>query len=246
MMRHAWLIFAAFAMTALVAVADDEPAADPLHVHMISGSKAYQSEPSLKAFAAYLEKELGATCTFSLGSDRGKDLPNLDALGSADVLVVFCRRQKVPEDQLKKIKDWCAAGKPVVGIRTASHAFQDWLAMDKEIFGGSYKGHGKGEPVQVKVHEANQDHPILEGVEPWTRDGALYRNPDNAGDAILLLTGTGANSGDTQPVAWARVYDKKKDARAFMTSMGYPHDFKNENFRRLLVGAIRWTAKRNK
>ncbi len=247
-MRQLLLITCCLAAAAAAvgsAVAEDKAKeAPPLKVHMISGSKEYKSEPSLKAFKTYLEAHYPVTCTLSLGQDGGKDLPNLEALDDADVMLVFCRRQKIDGEQIERIKAWCKAGKPVVGLRTASHAFQKFLEMDRDVFGGSYKGHGKGEPVQVKVHEANKGHPILTGVSEWQRDGKLYRNPDNAEDAILLLTGTGETSKDTQPLAWARVYDKDADGRAFYTGMGYPHDFESANFQRVLVNAIFWTAKR--
>jgi len=220
------------------------PAARPPRVHMISGSKEYKSAESLPAFAAYLARSCGIACTVSLADDGGKDIPDLDKLDGADVLLIFCRRNKATGGDLEKIKAWFAAGKPAIGIRTASHAFQGFLEMDKQVFGGSYKGHGGGETVDVKLDEKNAAHPILKGVEPWTREGKLYRNKDNATDTVTLLTGTGAKSKDVEPVAWARVYDKDKDGRCFYTSMGYVHDFGNANFARLLVNAIHWVAAR--
>ena len=92
------------------------------------------------------------------------------------------------------------------------------------------------------MEQKARDHPILAGMKDWTRPGRLYRNPNLAKDVTVLLTGTGKR--DKQPLAWARVYDKDKDGRSFYTSMGLPGDFKNETFRKLLVNAISWTAKR--
>ena len=238
------LTLAAIAAAACGAAAADPKPEGALKVHMISGSREYGSEPSLKALKAELEKTRGMKCTLSPAQDGGKDVPGLEGLDAADVLIVFCRRNKVAGADLEKIKQWFKDGRPAIGIRTSSHAFQGYLAMDKEVFGGSYKGHGGGEEVRVKIDEKNKDHPILKGVKEWTRPGKLYRNQDNAPDVILLLTGQGRKSKDTQPVAWARVYDKKKDARAFYTSMGYPHDFEDENFKAMLLNAIYWVAKR--
>lgn len=216
----------------------------PLKIHMISGAREYRSEPSLKAFAAYLQKNFHARCTLSPGRDGAKELPNLDALDKADVMLVFCRRLRLGPGSLEPIRNWCKAGKPVIGLRTASHAFQTWLAFDKEILGGDYHGHGGSEKeVKVTVEEKAADHPILAGVKDWVRPGKLYRNPNLAKDVAVLLTGTGSK--DRQPLAWARVYDKKNDGRSFYTSMGLPGDFKNQTFRKLLVNAISWTAKRN-
>ena len=226
--------------------ADPKPAAATLKVHMISGSREYQSEPSLKAFKEYLEKRFPIACTLSLGQDGGSDLPGLEAMDAADLLIIFCRRQKVPQDQLDRVKKWFEAGKPALGIRTSSHAFQGWLEMDKAIFGGSYRGHGSGEEVQVRIEQKNKDHPILAGVQEWVRPGKLYHNAANAEDTVTLLAGTGQKSKQTEPIAWCRVYDQAKDARCFYTSMGYPHDFENENFKTLLTNAIYWATKRQK
>src|SRR5688572_17197371 len=78
-------------------------AAAPLKVHFISGSKEYKSEPSLKEFAEFLEKK-GITCTASWAKDGGAELPNLEAIPAVDVLVVFARRMKLPEEQMKVVR----------------------------------------------------------------------------------------------------------------------------------------------
>jgi len=214
----------------------------PLRVHMLSGSGEYKSEQSLRKLKAYLEKHYDAICTLSLGKDKGKDLPDLDKLDQADVLVVFCRRMRLPGDQLRRIKDWCKAGKPVIGIRTASHAFQNWLEFDKIVLGGDYSGHWGNErnvPAQLEA----RDHPILRGVEPWVRTSKYYKNPKIAKDATVLVTRLGKH-GEKLPLAWARTYEPKTPGRAFYTSMGLPEDFDNPNFLRLLANAILWTADR--
>ena len=243
-MRTLMLVAIAAAACGARAADEGKPADGPLKVHMISGSREYGSEPSLKALKAELEKTRGMKCTLSPAQDGGKDVPGLEGLDGADVLIVFCRRNKVAGEKMEKIKQWFKDGRPAIGIRTSSHAFQGYLAMDKEVFGGSYKGHGGGEEVRVRIDEKDKDHPILKGVKEWTRPGKLNRNTDNAPDVILLLTGEGRKSKDVQPIAWARVYDKKKDARAFYTSMGYPHDFQDENFKTMLLNAIYWVTQR--
>jgi len=231
-------------LAAVPALADKKETrtpAPPLKLHMLSGSKEYKSEPSLKALAAYLKKHYGIASTLSLGADSVKEFPNLDAMDVADVLVVFCRRTKITGRQLERVRKWCKAGKPVVGIRTASHAFQNWLAFDKEVLGGDYKGHGGGEKaVAVTLGSKAAGHPVLKGIEPWTRPGKLYRNPNLAADVTVLLNGKGAK--DAQPLAWVRA--RKNGGRVFYTSMGGPADFQSEPFLRLLVNALHWTARR--
>lgn len=235
------LSVAAF-VSALAAGEASHGAQSPLKVHMISGSKEYRSQESLPRLRDYLEKAHIAACTISAGQDGGADLPGIEAIDSADVLVVFCRRMKPPEEQLARVRKWCEAGRPVIGIRTASHAFQNWLAFDKEVLGGDYRGHGGGEEWKIAIEAKNADHPILTGVRPWQRRGTIYTNPSPADDITVLLTVTGVRG--TQPLAWARVYNREKKGRAFYTSAGYPEDFAEEPFLRMLGNAVLWTAGR--
>jgi len=222
--------------------AQAEKQAPAMKIHMISGSKQYESEKSLTAFKAYLEEHYRIRCTLSLAKDKGSEIPGIEALDDADILLVFCRRVTMPSEQLERIKVWCDAGKPVIGIRTASHAFQNWLEFDKVVLGGDYKGHGGDEEVQVLIEEKAGSHPILAGLKAWTRMAKLYRNPNLAEDVTVLMTAISKK--DRQPIAWCRVYNREKDGRSFYTSMGFPHDFENENFNRMLINAISWVAKR--
>ncbi|MFP4057832.1 MAG: ThuA domain-containing protein [Candidatus Brocadiia bacterium] len=238
---HRTIVLLAATLGCGLAPAGEAP--KPLRAHMLSGSREYKSEASLATLRGHLESQYHVACTLSRGKDKGRELPGLEALDEADVLVVFCRRMRLPDDQLARIQAWCRAGKPVVGIRTASHAFQTWLAFDKEVLGGDYKGHGGMEKaVRVLIEEEARDHPILAGVEEWTRACKMYHNPELAEDVAVLLSRESKKG--REPLAWARVYDDARDGRSFYTPMGLPPDFENPNFLRLLANAIFWTAKR--
>ena len=91
----------------------------PLRIVMVSGAKEYEANASCEYYRAYLKKRYNVTCTHVQGTDGAKSLPGLEALDEADLLFVFCRRTRPQKDQLKRIQAWCAAGKPVVGVRTA-------------------------------------------------------------------------------------------------------------------------------
>lgn len=219
----------------LLAALGQEP--PPLHVVLISGSKEYRSEPSLISLQEQLEKTGRVKCSRAFGEDKGTSLPGLEALATADVLVVFARRISVPPQDLERLKAFCAAEKGIVGLRTASHAFQTWLEFDKEILGGDYKGHFGD--LQVAVANV-QDHPVLAGIAPFTSpDHKLYKNPSPAADVVVLQRGTAP--GADEPVTWVREH---KGRRVFYTSLGTPDDFKNESFRRLLANAVFWAARR--
>jgi type 1 glutamine amidotransferase len=212
-----------------------------LNVCLISGSAEYQSDESLAKLQAYLEKNYPVKCTRAFAKSE-TDLPGLENLDMCDVAVLFTRRLKLDGEQLDRIKKYCLSGKPLVGIRTASHAIQTWLDLDREVFGGDYKNHYKEGPVtEIKIAPPAKDHPILKGVEPYKSAGSLYKNPAIAKDVEVLLTGTIPEH--TEPIAWTRTY---KGGRVFYTSLGHPKDFEEASYLRLLANAILWTAKRTK
>jgi type 1 glutamine amidotransferase len=217
-------------------------AAAPLRVHLISGSAEYQSEVSLQEFASYLG-QLGVECTASWGRDKGKTLPNLAALPSADLLIVFARRLALPAEEMRLVRAHWEAGKPVIGLRTASHAWgekdnTDNAVFDRQVLGNHYTGHYGDEVVEVTNVPAQGAHPVLRGVQPF-RTRKLYKCGDLAPTATALQFG--ANDKGRAVVTLVNEY---RGGRMFYTSLGVPEDFKNENFRRLLVNAIFWTARR--
>ncbi len=223
-----------------VSAEEDPKPSVPLKLHLIGGSKEYKSNESLASWQKRLEKRYLVKCTRSFVRDSAKHLPGIEKLKQADCLVIFCRRLEIEGEELALIKGHIKAGRPVIGIRTASHAFQNYLELDRDVFGGSYHGHGGGEAqVRVVISEKNAAHPILTGVKPWTRKGKLYRNEENAKDAKTLLTGRGAK--ETQPLAWIRTRGKQ---RVFYTSMGIPEDFKDKAFLRLMKNAVEWVCRR--
>lgn len=211
-----------------------------MKIHMLSGNAEYKSQECLTKLAGHFTQHYGWTCTMSRGTDRGAELPDLGELDSADVLVVFCKRMTLPAEQLGKIQAWCRAGKPVVGIRTASHAFQTWLEFDREILGGSYNGHGGDEAVCNAVEPAAATHPILNGMKSWTAPGKVYRNPMLASDVTVLLRAQNcAEAGE--PLAWCRTI-KATGGRVFYTLLGHPADFDGGPILKLLANAVAWTA----
>jgi hypothetical protein len=152
-----------------------DPAADaPLRIHIISGSGSYKSEPSLKELKGHLEQHYRVACTASWAKDGAAQLENLDSLPSAELLIVFARRLKLAEEQMAVVRKHWDQGKPVVGIRTASHAFQpaDNEIFDKKVLGGAYSGYGTAPFKAIAAPDA-ADHPILKGVGRGRRNVRL-------------------------------------------------------------------------
>lgn len=186
------------------------------------------------------------------------DLPGIDVLADADGILVSVRRRVFPVEQMRAIREFVESGKPVIGIRTASHAFvlrdgtvpdgmAAWPEFDHDILGGNYTGHhGNKETTDPNtfcwVLEEAKNHPIVDGI-PLGEFGVrswLYKTRPLASSTKVLMMGRveGQNRDADEPVAWTNI--NPHQGRVFYTSLGHPDDFQLESFRRLLVQGIQW------
>lgn len=215
----------------------------------------YEAHKTIPAFAENLRAKYGFDVTVLLGEGPRNAFVfrNLEILDQADLLVVFCRRVALSPAQLALIKKYLAAGKPVIGLRTANHAFSvreeakpghtAWWEFVPEILGCENKGYGPVDPgTDVSVNPGHSDHAIVAGLPAtWHSEGNLYLvAPLLDPDAVVLLNGSA--DGKTEPIAWTRETENK--SRVFYTSLGYPDDFKSEAFQTILVNGIHWTLKK--
>lgn len=230
--------FALLLLSQMVLPAADAP---PLRVVMFSGSKEYNSNESLDEFKKLLEEKHHCQCVVNVVEEKGTKLNGIEGLETADVALFFTRRVNLSEDQLAKVKAFIAAGKGVVGVRTASHGFQTWLEFDPQVLGGSYNNHYmKDLPAEVTIEEKAKDHPILAGVKPFSTMSKLYKNAKLAEDVTLLLRSK--TESYAEPAAWAREAKAGVHGRVFYTSLGGPNDFENPQFRQMLANAVRWAG----
>jgi type 1 glutamine amidotransferase len=205
---------------------------------MLSGSFEYDSEDSLTVLRDYLAEHAPAIESSLVVYKTEEDSPSLEILDDADVLLVFTRRLQLEGPELERIKRYCAEGRPIVGVRTASHAFQNWLEFDAQVLGGSYDGHfGSGPACRVELATDSAQHPVLREVLPFESQGSLYRNTPIADDATVLLTGQADDK--KEPVAWTRNH---QGGRVFYMSLGHQKDFWELDFLRLIENAIMWVA----
>lgn len=237
MVRCLRLFLVVAVLVSTVAIAQAQDAAKKLRVLLVSGSFEYESHKTLPILQKYLESQYPVDCKRAFATSE-TDLPGLENLDKADVMVLFTRRLKLQGTQLERIKKYCLSGKPIVGIRTASHAIQTWLDLDKDVLGGNYKGHfGTGPKTTIKVAH---DHAILKGFKAFASEGTLYKNKGHAKDIDVLLTG--AIPGQEEAIAWTRISPHK--ARVFYTSLGHQKDFEEPSFLRLVGNAVLWSAGR--
>jgi len=239
--RAVWIRVSLMFAAAFVASQTSAAEQKPLKVCLVSGSLEYKSAETLPEFQKFLEASYPVQCSraFLAGNDL-EHLPGLENLDKCDVMLLFTKRLKLSGDELERIKKYCLSGRPIVGVRTASHAIQTWLDLDKEVLGGNYQGHFSNDiPVDVKLIDATKEHPILKGVQPFRSVGSLYKNQGLSGDVEILLNGVSTES--TEPIAWTRMY---KGGRIFYTSLGHPQDFAEPSFRQMLANALFWAAGR--
>ena len=203
------------------------------HVVLISGDQEYRSEEAIPQLARILATRHGFKCTvlFTVDKDTGtinptvNNIPGLDALQSADLMVIFTRFLDLPDDQMAHVAAYLDSGKPVVGLRTSTHAFnipkgkkyarygngsneKGWeggfgRAVLGEKWVNHHGGHGK-EGTRGVVAPGQETHPILRGIKPGdifgTTDVYTAKPPT---DSTILVLGqvTTTLQPDSEPVA---------------------------------------------
>jgi putative membrane-bound dehydrogenase-like protein len=205
----------------------------------------YEAKDTVPEFARHeLASRFGFQCSVIQG-DSKTNLAGLDRLKGGDLAVFYMRRRALPDNQLSIIKAYVNAGKPVIGLRTASHGFQNWPEFDRDVLGGNYNNHhGKpkngGVATRVTVAPDAADHPILAGwpKEEFGSSSWLYKVSPLAPTATPLLMGHFTEQ-PPEPVAWINSH---QGGRVFYTSLGHRDDFAAEPFRRLLVNATLWAV----
>jgi type 1 glutamine amidotransferase len=234
-------------------------------VVFVTGDHEYSSEATMPLLAAELERTYGMQVkVLKAHPDQNaeENIPGLEALQKADLAVFFLRWRRLPAEQVKHIDKYLKSGRPVVGFRTTTHAFNypeghplhKWNAFGEFALGappgwGGKAGHthcGHDCSTDVSVIPEAAQHPILKGVDPafHVRSWLYKVVPDYpAKGATWLLMGKAVNPNKAgfadNPVAWT--WQNSFGGRVFATTMGHPEDFTVDAFQRLVVNAIHWT-----
>ena len=102
------------------------------HVVLVSGDEEYRSEEGLPQLGKILTKHHGFKCTMlfainpsdgTIDPDNRRNIPGLEALRSADLMIIATRFRELPDEQMKYVAEYLEAGKPVIGMRAAVVAF---------------------------------------------------------------------------------------------------------------------------
>jgi hypothetical protein len=145
------------------------------HVVLVSGDEEYRSEEALPQLAKILARHHGFKCTvlFAIDPDTGlihpnrnNNIPGLEALKGADLMVIATRFRNLPDGQMKHIADYVESGKPVVGMRTATHAFLNPRSKAYRRYGNGSREEGwEGGFGRKVLGERWVDHHGLHGRE---------------------------------------------------------------------------------
>src|SRR5262245_56404267 len=239
----AWLMLLVFAAHVLAAGVVYEGGDGPgrgKHIVLVSGDEEYRSEEALPQLGRILAKHHGFKCTVLFAIEDGREIPpsggkspnlvrtavgeinpnisnipGLEALDTADLMVIFTRFRDLPDEQMKHIVNYIDAGKPIVGIRTATHAFNIPAGKSYAKFSYNYGGkefdqgfgrqilgetwishHGKhgSQSTRGMLVKDQEQHPILRGI----KDGDIWGPTDVYGVRLPL-------PGDSQPLVMGQV-----------------------------------------
>lgn len=208
---------------------------------LLAGDEEYRSEEALPQLAKILAFRHGFTCTvlFSLDADgtinpdRQDNQPGLAALGDADLCIMMLRFRKWPDTQMKHFADYHASGRPFLGIRTSTHAFDglsgryerfNWRGSDwpggfgRQVLGETWVSHWGAHGTQGTLGRPVTSHPVLNAVgEVFVTTDVYEAHPPP--DASVLIRGE-VVSGMTRSMPAAR--GSKADSRGVQRPLNEP------------------------
>lgn len=259
------------------------------HVVLIAADQEYRSEDAMPMLAKVLSARHGfdTTVLFAVNKDglvdptmpvypkRGEEdkfeshnIPGLEHLAKADLVIFFHRLLTLPEEQLAHIVSYLDSGKPLIALRTANHGFRRALPYKingkervgfGEIVGGSFRkhhGNWQRDSTRGDIIPEVKDHPILTAVgEIWgTTD--VYRTypeggslPEGCTPLVMGQPLIGRERGGRDnpnkiplPVVWTKEWRTSKgtNARVLHSTMGGASDLKCSALRRLIVNGVYW------
>lgn len=190
------------------------------HIVLISGDEEYRSEEALPQLGKILARRQGFKCTvlFAVDPKDGTinpqiqdNIPGIEALKTADLMIIATRFRDLPDDQMKYIDAYVASGKPIIGMRTATHAFKiaKGKTYDRYSFDSKQEGweggfgrrvlgetwinhHGKHGKQSTRgvIPPAEKDHPIVRGCQDiWGPTDVYVVRLPLPGDSKPLVLG---------------------------------------------------------
>jgi hypothetical protein len=179
------------------------------HIVFLAGDEEYRSEEGLPMLAKILSQRHGFKCTVlfavdadgTINPDNQLSVPGVEALDTADAIVMLLRFRAWPDAPMKHFADAYLRGVPIIGLRTSTHAFQyrpnspsaykNFTTFGKRVLGEqwvSHWGRHKSEATRGVIEPSAKDDPILRGVTDVFGDSDVYEAYPPA-DAKVLVRG---------------------------------------------------------
>jgi len=189
------------------------------HIVFACGDEEYRSEEVIPLLAKIAAVHHGFKCTvlFAINKETGEidpmvnnNIPGLEALKTADMMVMYFRFRELPDEQMKHIVDFTNSGKPIMGLRTSTHAFfyrknktspyAKYSFRDKDFKGGygrqvfgetwiNHYGHHNKESTRGLIAKGMEDSPIVKGCEDIWGPSDVYGITTLCGDCKPLIMG---------------------------------------------------------
>ncbi len=187
-------------------------------VVLLSGDEEYRSEEALTQLGRILAVHHGFTCTVLYAIDP-KDgtinpvvtdnIPGMEALDSADLVILALRFRDLPDEQMRHFVRYVDAGKPIIGLRTATHSFniskhptyakysfnsKEWDGgFGRQVLGETWinhhGNHGK-ESQRGVIAKGQEGSPIVRGCEDiWGPTDVYTVRLPLPGDSVPLVMG---------------------------------------------------------
>ena len=187
------------------------------HIVLLAGDEEYRSEESMPMFGKLLSQRHGFKCTvlFSINPADGTidpinqtNVPGMHLLGSADLVITAFRFRELPDRDMRHFVDYLQSGKPIIAIRTATHAFhytrnpqspyakwawnsQEWPGgFGRQVLGETWINHHGDhgtEAARGLIDGTHARHPVLRGVQdvfgPSDVYGVIHLQPT---DTVLM------------------------------------------------------------
>ena len=241
---------------------------------LVSGDEEYRSEESMPMLAQILARHHGFNCIVLFSWDNSGSYVDPDNqsgvrgwkhLDNADLMLIGTRFRTPNKEDRKHIASFLKAGKPIIGIRTSTHAFKGSELITEGLtlnqFGPSIIGDGwvahhgkhKVQGTRAIIEAGQKEHPILNGVADIFAPTDVYTIRALTDADTILMSGqvtesldpdskavTGKINKPMMPLAWLHPYQVKggKKGSTFTTTAGASVDLLNEDLRRLLVNAV--------
>ena len=246
---------------------DDRPV-----IAFIIAENEYRANQTLPEFAHELLLTKGVSCEFALGKpvytgEGIHNIENLKILTDADLAVIQVRRRALPSPGMALLRQYVSSGKPVLGLRTASHAFalnkplpatgsqasagkgkdiyslEQWPEFDRDILGGNYQDHygALKTGINYSVVPGMESHPLFKGINTDDFTGPVA-------PLYSLYKNRPLRSPDVQVLLTGKIPDKpdepvlwinnRRNGKTIYTSMGHWEDWNMEQFRKIMFNAV--------